>query len=144
MLYQKKKYKKIIVIETLVSMFFVELVMIIGDFVGAVGLDYNQLYYTMCDSFAICIYLLVLEFIEIARLDQIMRTMNSISRQAKKSAAANDSTESSSDNKDDATGSPKKKKKKSIKKITEDDYPDWKLMFKKIHGNENLFDKTPL
>ena len=40
-LYQKKKFKKMIVIETLISMFFVELTMIIGDIVGAVGLDYN-------------------------------------------------------------------------------------------------------
>ena len=47
----------------------------------------------MCDSFAICTILLVLEFIELARLDKIMKTRNAVRRQAKKSAAANDSTE---------------------------------------------------
>lgn len=37
-LYQKKKFKKMIVILTLLSMFFVELTIIIGDVVGTAAL----------------------------------------------------------------------------------------------------------
>ena len=97
-----------IVVLTLLSMFFVELTMIVGDIVGAAALNYTQLYYTMCDSFAICSFLIVLEFIEIARLDKIMKTRNAIRQQAKKSAAANDSSESQSS--DYSKGASAKKK----------------------------------
>ena len=131
-----------IVIQTLFSMFFVELTMIVGDVVGAAGLNYSQLYYTMCDSFAICTFLIVLEFIEVSRLDKIMKTRNGIRRQARKSAAAHESSEDESS--DYSKGaSPKKKKKKAVP-VFEDDYPDWKLMLKNIQGNEHLFDTTPL
>lgn len=92
----------------------------------------------MCDSLAISTLLIVLEFIEVSRLDKIMKTSNGIRRQARKSAAANDSTESSDYSKE---ASVKKKKRQAI---IEDDYPDWKLMLKNINGNENLFDTTPL
>jgi hypothetical protein len=97
----------------------------------------------MCDSFLVCLYLLVLEFIEISRLDKIMKTRNSLKKQANKSAAANPSSEDSQDS-DFKKAEPGfgRKKVKKIKNY-EDDYPDWRLMLKNI-GNENLFDLTPL
>ena len=116
-------------IETLFSMFFVELTMIVCDVVGAAGLNYSQLYYTMCDSFAICIFLIVLEFIDVSRLDKIMKTRNGIRRQARKSAAAHESSED--DSSDYSKGASQKKKKKAVA-VFEDDYPDWKLMLKNI------------
>ena len=96
----------------------------------------------MCDSFAICTFLIVLEFIEVSRLDRIMKTRNGIRRQARKSAAANESSED--DSSDYSKGASPKKKKKRASTVFEDDYPDWKLMLKNIEGNEHLFDTTPL
>jgi hypothetical protein len=67
---------------------------------------------------AICVVLILLEFIEIARLDNIMKTQNTTGHKSRKSAAACESSDerelaiSSSDEDED-----------------EDDeaYPDWRL-----------------
>jgi hypothetical protein len=76
-LYQKKKFKKMLVIQTLFSMFFVELVIVINGVMGAANLPRgNQLYVTLIDVMCLCVFLLIVEFIEIARLDKIMRTAN--------------------------------------------------------------------
>jgi hypothetical protein len=80
------------------------------------------------DTLAISVFLIVLEFVEIARLDKIMKTANTRGHKAKKSAAAcEDSDEdelfSDSDDKDD-------------------DYPDWRLMLKNVEGNPDLFKTT--
>ena len=131
-LYQKKKYKKFMVTATLVSMFFVELMMIICDIVGALNLKIDtQIFYTFCDTFVLCCFMLVIQFIEIARLDKIMKTVNTSGHRANKSAAAcissDDSDAISSDGDSD-----------------QDDYPDWRIMLKHVEGNQNLFHKTPL
>jgi len=88
-LYQKKKYKKFMVTATLVSMFFVELMIIICDVVGALNLKIGtQIFTTFCDTFVLCSFMLVIQFIEIARLDKIMKTVNTSGHRANKSAAA--------------------------------------------------------
>lgn len=74
---------------TLVSMFFVELMMIICDIVGALNLKIDtQIFYTFCDTFVLCCFMLIIQFIEIARLDKIMKTVNTSGHRANKSAAA--------------------------------------------------------
>lgn len=76
-LYQKKKFKKSTVVLTLLSMFFVELPIIICDVVAITSVSpKEQLFYTMVDSLAIAIFMVVAGFVEVARLDKIMKTMN--------------------------------------------------------------------
>lgn len=82
----------------------------------------------MIDTLAICIFLIVLEFIELAQLDKIMKTANTRGHKAKKSAAA---CEDSDDDEllSDSDGQ-------------DDDYPDWRLMLKNVEGNADLFKTT--
>jgi len=88
-IYQKKKYKKFIVTATLFSMFFVELMIIICDVVGALNLKVDtQIFTTFCDTFVLCSFMIVIQFIEIARLDKIMKTHNASGHRGLKSAAA--------------------------------------------------------
>lgn len=129
-LYQKKKFKKMLVVQTLFSMFFVELVIIICGVMGAANLPPgNQLYTTLLDSVVLCIFLLVMEFIEIARLDLIMRTVNTSGHQQRKAATACQSTDD-----EDMLSSGGSEE--------DDDWPDWRLMLKNVEGNRNLFEKT--
>jgi hypothetical protein len=66
--------------------------------------------------------MLVIQFVEIARLDKIMKTTNTSGHRANKSAAAcvssDDSDAISSDGDSD-----------------HDDYPDWRIMLKHVEGN---------
>lgn len=80
---------------------------------------------TVLDNLVVSITLIVLEFIEIARLDKIMKTANTKGHRKRKSAAACESSEDES--LDD------------LDQSEEDDYPDWKLMLKNVHGNRKLF-----
>jgi hypothetical protein len=83
-----------LVIQTLFSMFFVEMVIIICGVMGASNLPRgNQLYVTLIDTMCLCAFLLIIEFIEIARLDKIMRTVNTTGKQQRKSATACQSSE---------------------------------------------------
>ena len=111
-------------------MFFVELVIIICGVMGSANLPPgNQLYTTLLDSVVLCIFLLVMEFIEIARLDLIMRTVNTSGHQQRKAATACQSTD------DEGMLS-------SGGSEEDDDWPDWRIMLKNVEGNRNLFDKT--
>jgi polyferredoxin len=131
-LYQKKKFKKMLVIQTLFSMFFVELLIIIAGVMGAANLPRgNQLYTTLLDSVFLCIFLLVMEFVEIARLDLIMRTVNTAGKQSRKSETA---CQSSDDENALSTGESEE----------DDDWPDWRLMLKNVEGNRGLFEKSKL
>ena len=88
-LYQKKKFKKHTIAVTLLSQFLVELPLIICGVVGVASLPIGeQLILTCMDTLAISLFLIVLEFVEIARLDKIMKTANTRGHKAKKSAAA--------------------------------------------------------
>lgn len=81
------------------------------------------------DSFLIASFLIALEFIEIATLDRIMRTMNVSGNNTKKSQAAIVSSDEESvavSSSDDA----------------DDDYPSWRLMIKKVEGNQDLYKQT--
>jgi len=82
------------------------------------------------DTLAISVFLIILEFVEIARLDKIMKTMNTSGHKSKKAAAA---CESSDD------GEPLLSTDSSSE---EDDYPDWRLMLKNVEGNPHLFKQT--
>lgn len=129
-LYQKKKFKKMLVIQTLLSMFFVELVIIICGVMGAANLPRgNQLYVTLLDTVCLCMFLLVMEFVEIARLDLIMRTVNTSGKQQRKAATA---CQSSDDEDLVSSGGSEE----------DDDWPDWRLMLKNVEGNRQLFEKT--
>lgn len=126
-LYQKKKFKKHTIMITLISQFLVELPIIICDIVAISALPMGeQLILTIFDTLAISIFLIVIEFVEIARLDKIMKTANTKGHKAKKSAAACE--DSDENDLDDASSSEE-----------EDDYPDWRLMLKNVEGNPNLF-----
>jgi hypothetical protein len=93
-LYQKKKFKKQTVMFTLISMFLVELPIIISGIVSLGGLPFGeQLLFTQIDSLAICVFLIVLEFVELATLDRIMKTVNVTGHKSRKSAAACESSE---------------------------------------------------
>ena len=85
----------------------------------------------MIDSLAIAIFLVVAGFIEVARLDKIMKTMNTSGHRQRKSAAACESSEDDSD-------------EFSTDSSEDDDYPDWRLMLKNVEGNTKLFKKTPV
>lgn len=128
-LYQKKKFKKHTICITIMSQFLVELPLIIADVVALSSLPWGeQLILTVIDTMIIAIFLIILEFIELARLDKIMKTANTRGHKAKKSAAAcedsdDDDLLSDSDDKDD-------------------DYPDWRLMLKNVEGNAELFKTT--
>jgi len=124
-LYQKKKFKKHTIVVTLLSQFLVELPLIICDVVALAALPWGeQLSWTVVDTLAISVFLIIIEFVEIARLDKIMKTANTRGHKAKKSAAAcedsDDELLTDSDDKDD-------------------DYNDWRLMLKNVEGNPNLF-----
>jgi hypothetical protein len=71
-----------------------------------------------------------MEFIEIARLDLIMRTVNTSGKQSRKSATACQSSE------DDEISSGETEE--------DDDWPDWRLMLKHVEGNRHLFERTKL
>ena len=88
--------------------------------------DKDALVWCMWDSFLIAAFLIVIEFVEVANLDKIMVTKNSVGHKSKKSAAA---CESESD--DDGLSSDESSE--------EDDYPDWRLMLKNVEGNHQLF-----
>ena len=120
-----------LVVETLLSMFFVELIIIICDVMGAANLPrVNQLYVTLIDSFAICIFLLVMQFVEVSRLDNIMKTANTKGKQSKKSAAA---CQDSTDDELSSEGTEE-----------DDDWPDWRIMLKNVEGNTELFKRHKL
>ena len=88
----------------------------------------EQLILTCIDTLAISLFLIVIEFVEIARLDKIMKTANTRGHKAKKSAAAcEDSDEDGLLTDSDEN---------------EDDYPDWRLMIKNVEGNQELFATT--
>jgi hypothetical protein len=70
-----------------------------------------------------------MEFIEIARLDLIMRTVNTSGHQQRKAATA---CQSSEDENEVSSGSEEE----------DDDWPDWRLMLKNVEGNRHLFEKT--
>jgi hypothetical protein len=128
-LYQKKKFKKHTIAVTLLSQFLVELPLIICGVVGVASLPLGeQLILTCLDTLAISLFLIVIEFVEIARLDKIMKTANTRGHKAKKSAAAcEDSDEDGLLTDSDEN---------------EDDYPDWRLMIKNVEGNQELFATT--
>ena len=129
-LYQKKKFKKMLVVQTLFSMFFVELIIIVCGVMGAANLPPgNQLYTTILDSVALCLFLLGMEFVEIARLDLIMRTVNTAGHQQRKAATACQSSED-----EDLVSSGGSEE--------DDDWPDWRLMLKNVEGNRHLFEKN--
>jgi hypothetical protein len=122
-LYQKKKFKKQTVIFTLLSQFLCELPLIISGLVSLGGLPFGeQLLFTQIDSLAIAVLLIVLEFVEIATLDRIMKTVNTTGHKSRKSAAACESSEeeelniSSSDGDEDDDD--------------EELLPDWRLQLK--------------
>lgn len=76
----------------------------------------------------ISVFLIIIEFVEIAKLDHIMKTINTKGHIARKAEAACNSSDeedmlSTEDDDDDE----------------EDDYPDWRLMLKHVEGNINLF-----
>ena len=128
-LYQKKKFKKHTIAVTLLSQFLVELPLIICGVVGVASLPIGeQLILTCIDTLAISLFLIVLEFVEIARLDKIMKTANTRGHKAKKSAAACE------DSDDDAMLSDSDE--------NDDDYPDWRLMIRNVEGNQELFSTT--
>ena len=135
-LYQKKKFKKHTVLMTLISQFLCELPMIISSIVAIGSMPLNeQLAISMVDSLIIAVALIVLEFVEIATLDRIMKTVNTTGHQSLKSAAAQESSEeedilvSSTD---------------SNCIDSEEDYPDWRLMLKHVEGNANLHKQSEL
>ena len=92
----------------------------------------QQLILTIMDTLAISVFLIVLEFVEIAKLDTIMKTANTQGHKARKSAAA---CESSEDDLGLLT---------SEGESSEDDYPNWRLMLKNVEGNPELFKRTEL
>jgi len=102
------------------------------------GLPFGeQLLWSQIDSLAIAILLIVLEFIEIATLDKIMKTMNVSGHKKRKSAAACESSEedeldisSSDSDADDEDGN--------------ELLPDWRLQLKQVEGNQDLFKRTRL
>jgi hypothetical protein len=70
--------------------------------------------------------MILVEFYEISKLDNIMKTVNTSGHKEKKSAAACESSE-------DENFLTSEDENES------DDYPDWKLMLKNVEGNPNLF-----
>jgi hypothetical protein len=117
---------------TLLSMFFVELMIIICDVVGVLNLKVGtQIWVTFADTFVLSSMMMVMQFIEIAKLDTIMRTQNTSGHRANKSAAACLSSSDDSGLSSDADSE-------------NDDYPDWRLMLKHVEGNASIFKKTEL
>jgi len=130
-LYQKKKFKKQTVMFTLLSQFLCELPIIISGVVSLGGLPFGeQLLFSQIDSMAICVVLIVLEFVEIATLDRIMKTVNVTGHKSRKSAAACESSDAYEVNISSA-----------YEDEDEDDeaYPDWRLQLKQVEGNQDLF-----
>lgn len=128
-LFQKKKFKKHTVLATLLSMFFSQCVIIVCDVVALTQLPWgDQLCWMMLDSLIVSVFLLIVEFIEVVKIDKIMRTVNTAGHNARKSAAAVESSESDGLSSDGES--------------EEDDYPDWRLMLKNVEGNTNLFKRT--
>jgi len=128
-LFQKKKFKKHTVLATLLSMFFSQCVIIVCDVVALTQLPWgDQLTWMMLDSLIVSVFLLIVEFIEVVKIDKIMRTVNTAGHNARKSAAAVESSESDGLSSDGES--------------EEDDYPDWRLMLKNVEGNTNLFKRT--
>ena len=128
-LFQKKKFKKHTVMLTLLSMFFSQCVVIVCDVVALTQLPWgDQLGWMMADSLCVSIFLLVVEFIEVVKIDKIMRTVNTSGHNARKSAAACESSESDGLSSDGES--------------EDDDYPDWRLMLKNVEGNTNLFKRS--
>lgn len=78
------------------------------------------------------VFLIIIEFVEIAKLDKIMKTVNSAGHMSRKSAAACESSQ------DDDAGLSENSSSE------DDDYPDWRMMLKNVEGNPHLFKKTPL
>ena len=118
----KKKFKKHTVLLTLLSMFFSQCVVIVCDVVALTQLPWgDQLGWMMADSLCVSIFLLVVEFIEVVKIDKIMRTVNTSGHNARKSAAAVESSESDGLSSDGES--------------EDDDYPDWRLMLKNVEGN---------
>jgi len=131
-LYQKKKFKKHTVVLTLVSQFFVELMLIIAGIMAIGSLPPDQQIQATCmDTLMISVFLIIIEFVEIARLDKIMKTRNTAGHRSRKSAAACESS--------DEQGL-----LSTEEESEEDDYPDWRQMLKHVEGNPRLFngDKT--
>lgn len=131
-LYQKKKFKKQTVLLTLISQFFVELMLIIADIMAVLSLPPDQQIQATCmDTLMISVFLILIEFVEIARLDKIMKTRNTAGHRSRKSAAACESS--------DEQGL-----MSTEEESEEDDYPDWRQMLKHVEGNPRLFngDKT--
>ena len=132
-LYSKKKFKKHLIMSTMLSMFLSELLIIVCDVVGITTLPFGeQLLYTLLDSCMLTVVMMFLQFYEISKLDKpntYMITVNTSGHQGKKSLAANESSDeeglmSTSDESDD------------------EDWPDWRLMLKHVEGNTELFKKT--
>ena len=129
-LFQKKKFKKMTVVLTLLTQFLCELPIIICDVVAILELPMGeQLILTMIDTLAISVFLIVLEFYEIARLDTIMKTANTTGHKSRKSSAACESSEEEDIEISDS----------DTEGAEEDNYPDWRQMLKNVEGNTNLF-----
>jgi hypothetical protein len=131
LLVEKKKFKKKTVVLTLVSMFFVELPLIISGLVSLTELPFGeQLMYSQIDSMLVAALLIVFEFAELASFDKIIRSKNSAVHNARASKAALEDSEgdlsrSGTDSDDE-----------------EDDYGDWRLKLKEVEGNRDLFKET--
>jgi len=103
-------------------MFFSQCVIIVCDIVALSQLPWgDQLTWMMLDSLIVSLFLLVIEFIEVVRIDKIMRTVNTTGHAKRKSAAAVESSDEDGLSSDGES--------------EEDDYPDWKIMLKHVHGN---------
>jgi hypothetical protein len=132
-IYQKKKFKKHTVLVTLISQFLVKLPLIISGFVSIGSLPFGQqVFFTMVDSLVIAIFLIILEFIEIATLDKIMKTVNTSGQKQRKSAAAC----ASSDEDDIGISSSESDANNDDDEV---DGPDWRLCLKHVEGNTQLF-----
>lgn len=133
-IYSKKKYKKHIIMSTMISMFLSELLMIVCDVVGITSLPFGeQMLYTLVDTAMLTLTMMFLQFYEISKLDKpntYMITVNTSGHQGKKSLAANESS--------DEEGLVSTSSEES----DQDDWPDWRLMLKHVEGNTELFKKT--
>lgn len=85
----------------------------------------------MVDSLVIAVFLICLEFAEIATLDRIMKTVNTSGQKQRKSKAACDSSD------DGSLGISSSEEDKEEE--SEEDGPDWRLTLKHVEGNQDLF-----
>lgn len=129
-LFSKKKFKKKTVVLTFVSMFFVELPLIISGLVSLTELPFGeQLMYSQIDSLITALLLLVFQFWELCIFDKIIKSLNSAAHNTRKSQAALEDSEGSIiDSQQDSD--------------EDDDYDDWRLMLKQVEGNKDLFKET--